>query len=86
MTPGDQGAGAGTCSPERFFDLAHHTFERAVAVAGERSHSLSLAGATVRMRFAGEALVPRLMPALRHRIDAVTRLSLIHISEPTRPY
>lgn len=75
MTPGalQQGAGPGACSPEHFFELAHRTFERAAAAAGERSYSLSLAGATVRMRFAGEALVPRLMPALQHRIDATAR-------------
>ena len=49
-----------------FFDAASQAFRRAGTRVGVREHDLSVAGERVRLRFAGEALEPVLVPALEH--------------------
>ena len=51
---------------EQFFDAASQAFVRAVSRAGVREHDLAIAGEVVRLRFAGDALEPMLLPALEH--------------------
>jgi hypothetical protein len=64
------GARAGS-DPVGFFDAAHASFSRAAVRVGARDHDVAVAGARVRLRFAGSALVPALLPALEHlRISA----------------
>jgi hypothetical protein len=50
----------------RFFDAAIEAFDRAGVRAGVREHDLTIAGARIRLRFAGPALEPLLLPALEH--------------------
>ena len=50
----------------RFADGADQAFARAGARAGVREHDLALAGRRVRLRFAGDALEPLLLPAWAH--------------------
>ena len=50
----------------RFFDAASQAFLRAGARAGVRDHEFVIAGHRVRLRFAGDALEPLLLPALEH--------------------
>jgi len=50
----------------RFFGAASEVFDRARARVGMREHDLVLAGARIRLRFAGDALEPLLLPALVH--------------------
>jgi len=45
-------------------------FAQAASRLGEREEHLAIAGVRVRLRFAGDALHSRLMPALAHRITA----------------
>ena len=53
--------------PVRLFDVIWESFSRAEsAVGGTIRHGLKIAGQTLEMRFAGEALVPHLLPALHH--------------------
>ena len=49
-----------------FFAEARACYERAVATRGEICRSYAIAGTIVRLRFAGDRLVPRLVPALEH--------------------
>ena len=56
-----------------------------VAVADE-SWPVRQAAAEHLAAFAPEVILPALEAALRDDEDAGARLSLIHISEPTRPY
>jgi hypothetical protein len=49
-----------------FFDAATEAFERAAATRGLREHDLTIAGARIRLRFAGDALEPLLLPAIEH--------------------
>jgi hypothetical protein len=50
----------------RFFDAARDAFERAAATAGLHEHDLTIAGARIRLRFAGNALEPLLLPSIEH--------------------
>ena len=50
----------------QFFAAASQAFLRAGARAGVREHDLTIAGELVRLRFAGAALEPMLVPALEH--------------------
>ena len=52
--------------PVRFFDAASDAFLRAGIGVGVREHDLTVAGERVRLRFAGGALEPLLVPALEH--------------------
>jgi hypothetical protein len=57
-----------------FFDDTHARFVEARRLTGEVVHCYAIAGTTVRLSFAGEALVPHLTPALAHlRIPLVER-------------
>ncbi len=49
-----------------FFDDALASFERAAAHAGSIVWDLDVAGRVVRLRFAGEGLIPLITPALEH--------------------
>jgi hypothetical protein len=55
-------------------DVARSAFERAASAVGVVDHACLIAGITVRLRFAGDALVPDLLPALEYhpRRDGVT--------------
>jgi len=53
-----------TGGPAAFFRAAFAAFETAVASAGSFPTDLAIAGSRVTLRFAGEALVPRVLPAL----------------------
>jgi hypothetical protein len=50
----------------RFFDAAQEAFRRASGPVGIREHDLVVGEDRIRLRFAGAALEPRLMPALAH--------------------
>jgi hypothetical protein len=50
----------------QFFDDARDAFERAVERVGVREHDLLIAGARIRLRFAGAALEPLLLPSIEH--------------------
>jgi len=58
--------------PVRFFDAAVEVFETAAARVGVREHDFLIAGARVRLRFAGDALEPRLLRAIAHLETPVT--------------
>ncbi|MEX1008073.1 MAG: serine kinase [Acidimicrobiia bacterium] len=58
---------------QRFFDDARSSFERAAAQAGSSEWQLGVAGHVIRMRFAGDALVPLITPALEHLRVRTTR-------------
>ncbi len=45
---------------------AHDSFEKAIAAAGLVGHNVEVAGMSVRLRFAGPALEPAVMPAFAH--------------------
>jgi hypothetical protein len=67
----DPGGRSRVAAPEdgdgvRFFDAAHDAFRRAAARVGIRDHDLVLGEHRIRLRFAGAALEPRLLPALAH--------------------
>jgi hypothetical protein len=49
-----------------FFDAASEAFERAGTRVGVRVHDLMVGGARIRLRFAGHALEPLLLPPLEH--------------------
>src|SRR5215467_9884716 len=49
-----------------FFDDTYGRFAEARRAAGEVVHCYAIAGTTVRLSFAGPALVPHLTPALAH--------------------
>ncbi|MBU0678741.1 MAG: serine kinase [Verrucomicrobia bacterium] len=50
-----------------FLRVAHDLFERAAANAGGvREHVFEIAGLHLKLRFAGEAIVPHVLPALEH--------------------
>jgi hypothetical protein len=51
---------------EAFFARVRAAFDRAAQTRGVRTRSLLLAGQAVQLHFAGEALVPRILPALEH--------------------
>jgi hypothetical protein len=50
----------------RFFDEAAAAFDEAVRRVGVREHDLVIAGARIRLRFAGPALEPLLLPSIEH--------------------
>jgi hypothetical protein len=53
--------------PVEFFQMVHQTFGRAERAAGDRVDQFyAIGGHTVRLRFAGSALVPLIAPALEH--------------------
>lgn len=54
--------------PVQFFDQAHATFTAATAAVGEQRVVFEVAGKVVMMRFAGDGLVGRLVPALAHLV------------------
>ena len=54
----------------RFHRLAGETFQRAAARAGAKTFYFSIGGRTVKLNFAGDALVPILTPALTHLLTA----------------
>lgn len=57
--------------PQTYFQEVAQAFDRAVAATGApREFHLDLAGLKICLRFAGEALVPVLMPTLSHLISA----------------
>ncbi len=49
-----------------FFESIHARYLEAARAVGEIEHVIRVAGTTVRLRFAGERLVPQIMPALEH--------------------
>ena len=49
-----------------FFETVLDRFRLAAESRGAEEHQLRLAGTTVRLRFAGDSLVPQVMPALEH--------------------
>jgi hypothetical protein len=57
-------------SPERssrtFFDGFHHAFLTAAETAGRRDRTIAVAERPVRLRFAGDSLLPLLFPAIEH--------------------
>src|SRR5262249_11296201 len=50
----------------RFFDAAQEAFRRAAGPVGIREHDLVIGEDRIRLRFAGTALEPRVLPALAH--------------------
>ncbi len=53
-----------------FFEHVHDCFLQAMSSAGRLDYFYRVCGTTVRLSFAGEALIPHIVPALRHlRID-----------------
>jgi hypothetical protein len=50
----------------RFFDETSEAFDLAAERAGVREHDLVVAGARIRLRFAGPALEPLLLPSIQH--------------------
>jgi hypothetical protein len=62
-------------APLRYFAELHDAFLRAAAMAGGTvERDLLVGGVPVRLRFAGEALVPHLFPALAHLAGRSRRL------------
>src|SRR4029450_897203 len=58
---------ANVTDPVGFFHTVHQAFERAERTAGDRvDRFYKIGGHTVRLRFAGSALVPLIVPALEH--------------------
>lgn len=53
-------------------------FDRAAQARGVRTRSLLLAGQAVQMHFAGDALMPRLLPALEH-LPATTAMPALEV-------
>jgi hypothetical protein len=63
----DRSAGRESASPPAFFGAVREAFERAVQAAGERiDFFYQLGESTVRLCFAGSALVPFITPAFEH--------------------
>ncbi len=58
---------AGPTSPAEFFDDAQRQFHLAQSKAGVHERWYDVAGQLVRLRFAGDALLPVITPALEHR-------------------
>jgi len=50
----------------RYFDDVSAAFDRAVEHVGVCEHDLMIAGARIRLRFAGSALEPLLLPSIEH--------------------
>lgn len=50
----------------QFFDAASAAFDRGAAALGLDEHDLTIAGARIRLRFAGQALQPLLLPPIEH--------------------
>jgi len=65
-TVGSRAAELAETDAVRYFDAALDAFGRAAAHAGIREHDVSIAGVRVRLRFAGPALEPLVLPALSH--------------------
>lgn len=63
---GSRTAVIGSPDALEFFDSAIEAFDRAGVQVGVREHDLAIAGARIRLRFAGPALEPLLLPALEH--------------------
>src|SRR5437867_137378 len=67
MTVGEEAPVTGRRSEAvQFFDAASEAFERAAVAVGLEEHDLTIAGARVRLRFAGHALEPLLLPPIEH--------------------
>ncbi len=66
--PGEAVAGAmeTTASPESFFAQVREAFDRAAARAGVVESAFDVAGHAIRLRFAGPALAPYILPAFDH--------------------
>jgi len=59
------------CDSRQYFLAALDAFEHAAAVTGRLvDHSFILRGQTIRLRFAGTALIPHIVPALAHLASA----------------
>jgi hypothetical protein len=58
---------------QQFFDDAVSSFERAAVEAGASEWHVEIAGHVVRIRFASDALVPLVMPALEHLLVTEVR-------------
>lgn len=56
-----------TSAPGSHFQSVYEAFERAATAAGAVERSYSLGGYSIKLRFAGHALVEHLTPALAHR-------------------
>lgn len=54
-----------------FFDTVDEGFARASAATGIPSRDFAIAGRRLRLRFAGDGLVPAILPAIAHRETAV---------------
>lgn len=59
-------------NPLEFFHQVYTAFKQAEATVGTVDRFYRIAGFTIRLRFAGEALVSRLTPALAHLSQGVT--------------
>lgn len=55
----------------RFFDRVRQGFQDASARTGEIVHDFRVAGTLVRLRFAGEALIPTIVPGLAYPVPSV---------------
>jgi hypothetical protein len=66
-------AGGSAASRQAFFDLVAERTREARHARGAVEHVLDIAGTTVRLRFAGDRLVPELLPALEHLRSAPGR-------------
>jgi len=57
----------GSADPESFFITIHHVFDRAkYAVNGTVDRFYRLGNSVIRLRFAGDVLIPQITPALEH--------------------
>jgi len=55
----------------RFFDQLHEGFRAAAATTGEIVRDFRVAGTSVRLRFAGDALIPMIVPGLANPVAGI---------------
>lgn len=68
MTIGNRepGSKASASRPLAFFELTHEAFLEATRAVGEATRDYVIGGRPVRIRFAGEAMLPMVAPAIAH--------------------